>query len=154
MAKYAADRVRNVSSVWLGATLGCAECHDHKFDPFTTRDFYNLAAFFADVKETIVGAQEPTRLPTPEQAAALRPLEERRAALKPVKAPSPDQKKEIAELDRQIAELLRKIPTTLVSTSIPPRVMRVLPRGNWMDDSGPIVLPDVPASLPPLGVKD
>jgi hypothetical protein len=49
--KYAADRVRNVSAVWLGVTLGCAECHDHKFDPFLTKDFYSLAAFFADVDE-------------------------------------------------------------------------------------------------------
>ncbi len=59
IAKYAADRVRNVSTVWLGATLGCAECHDHKFDPFTTREFYSLAAFFADVKETIIARRSP-----------------------------------------------------------------------------------------------
>ena len=51
MAKYAADRVRNVSVVWLAGTVGCAECHDHKFDPYSTRDFYSLAAFFADLKE-------------------------------------------------------------------------------------------------------
>lgn len=51
LAKYAADRVRNASSVWLGSTLACAECHDHKFDPFTTRDFYQFASFFADIKE-------------------------------------------------------------------------------------------------------
>src|SRR5262249_39390381 len=51
LAKYAADRVRTVATTWMGATLGCAECHDHKFDPFTTRDFYRLEAFFADVKQ-------------------------------------------------------------------------------------------------------
>jgi hypothetical protein len=51
LAKYAADRVRTVGRTWLGSTLGCAECHDHKFDPFTSRDFYSLAAFFADVKQ-------------------------------------------------------------------------------------------------------
>jgi hypothetical protein len=66
-AKYMADRVRNASSVWLGATLGCAECHDHKYDPLTTKDFYSFAAFFADVKETPVGVQEQTPFPTPEQ---------------------------------------------------------------------------------------
>jgi hypothetical protein len=51
LTKYAADRVRTTASVWLGVTLGCAECHDHKFDPFTSRDFYSFAAFFADIKE-------------------------------------------------------------------------------------------------------
>jgi hypothetical protein len=65
-AKYAADRVRNVSTVWLGATMGCAECHDHKFDPYTQRDFYSLAAFFADIQEAAVGRREagmPAPLP-------------------------------------------------------------------------------------------
>jgi hypothetical protein len=51
LAKYAADRVRAVSATWLGSTMGCCECHDHKFDPFWTRDFYSLAAFFADIKQ-------------------------------------------------------------------------------------------------------
>ncbi|MGE3822112.1 MAG: DUF1549 domain-containing protein, partial [Isosphaeraceae bacterium] len=70
-AKYAADRVRNVSTVWLGSTLGCAECHDHKYDPFTTRDFYQFAAFFADIQEVAVGPQEEVAFPTPEQSAAI-----------------------------------------------------------------------------------
>ena len=51
LAKSAADRVRAVSTTFLGSTVGCAECHDHKYDPFTTRDFYSLAAYFADVKQ-------------------------------------------------------------------------------------------------------
>lgn len=51
LAKYAADRVRTVGTALLGTTLGCAECHDHKFDPFTTRDFYSMAAFFADIRQ-------------------------------------------------------------------------------------------------------
>ena len=41
-------------SVWLGSTMGCCECHDHKFDPFKTRDFYSMEAFFADVKEAAI----------------------------------------------------------------------------------------------------
>src|ERR1700722_14149832 len=52
LAKYAADRARTASVVWLGSTLGCAEGHDHKFDPLTSRAFYSMEAFFADVKET------------------------------------------------------------------------------------------------------
>src|SRR5262245_25628046 len=51
LAKYAADRVRTVSMAWLGSTTGCAECHDHKYDPFTTKDFYQMEAFFADIKQ-------------------------------------------------------------------------------------------------------
>jgi Protein of unknown function (DUF1553)/Protein of unknown function (DUF1549)/Planctomycete cytochrome C len=51
LAKYAGDRVRTVSLTWLGSTMGCAECHDHKYDPFAARDFYRMAAFFADVKQ-------------------------------------------------------------------------------------------------------
>lgn len=51
LAKYTADRVRTVSMAWLGSTMGCAECHDHKFDPFTSEDFYSMGAFFADVKQ-------------------------------------------------------------------------------------------------------
>ncbi|MFN7141214.1 MAG: DUF1549 domain-containing protein, partial [Limisphaerales bacterium] len=39
-AKYFADRVRTTGAVWLGTTLGCAECHDHKYDPYSIKDFY------------------------------------------------------------------------------------------------------------------
>jgi hypothetical protein len=52
LAKYGADRVRTTSAIWLGATMGCAECHDHKFDPLLAKDFYAMKAFFADIKET------------------------------------------------------------------------------------------------------
>lgn len=51
LAKYAADRVRTVSMSFLGSTMGCCECHDHKYDPFTQRDFYSMGAFFADLKQ-------------------------------------------------------------------------------------------------------
>ena len=59
IAKYAADRVRNTSQIFLGSTMGCSECHNHKFDPFTMKDFYSFAAFFADIKQAPIG-----RLPT------------------------------------------------------------------------------------------
>lgn len=50
-AKYAADRVRTTATVFMGVTMACAECHDHKFDPFTIKDFYSMAAIFADLNE-------------------------------------------------------------------------------------------------------
>ncbi|MBC7964838.1 MAG: DUF1549 domain-containing protein, partial [Fuerstia sp.] len=80
-AIYAADRVRNVSAVWMGATVGCAQCHDHKFDPYTAHDFYSLSAFFADVDDekhfTAGSNSNPTardpelELPTAEQQKQL-----------------------------------------------------------------------------------
>jgi hypothetical protein len=51
IAKYQADRVRTVAGAWLGSTMGCCECHDHKYDPFKTKDFYALSAYWADVKQ-------------------------------------------------------------------------------------------------------
>ena len=51
LVKYAADRVRTVGSAFLGSTIACAECHDHKYDPFTARDFYSIAAYFADMRQ-------------------------------------------------------------------------------------------------------
>ncbi len=51
MAKYMGDRIRAVGGAWLGLTTGCAECHDHKFDPITAKDYYSLGAFFADIRQ-------------------------------------------------------------------------------------------------------
>ncbi|MDE0959987.1 MAG: PSD1 and planctomycete cytochrome C domain-containing protein [Planctomycetota bacterium] len=48
---YMADRIRNLSETWLGGTLGCAQCHDHKYDPYTSRDYYSFGAFFADIDD-------------------------------------------------------------------------------------------------------
>ena len=86
LAKYAADRVRTTVAVWMGSTLGCAECHDHKFDPFTQRDFYAMKAFFADIKETgLVPDRGKTAwgsqlaLPTPEQQTQADELKDRLA---------------------------------------------------------------------------
>src|SRR5207237_1053659 len=55
---------------------------DHKDDPYTTRDFYSLAAFFADIQETAVGEQPGTKIPTPQQAAQLARLDEKLAPLR------------------------------------------------------------------------
>jgi Protein of unknown function (DUF1553)/Protein of unknown function (DUF1549)/Planctomycete cytochrome C len=99
LAKYGADRVRTLSAVWLGSTTGCAECHDHKFDPFLTKDFYAMKAFFADIQETGLvpdrgarawGAQ--VELPSEEQ-------QRQRAALESRLAPAS------ARLDEKVAAL-------------------------------------------------
>jgi hypothetical protein len=161
-AKYAADRVRNLSTVWMGLTLGCCECHDHKYDPFTTKEFYKLAAFFADVQERAVGRQDQTPLPTPAQAEKLKQLDaqvtelqKKVAALKADPAQQPmiaPTQKQLDEAQKQKTAFAKTLPSTLLTMAGPPRTMRVLPRGNWLDDSGEIVLPAVPAALPQLAV--
>lgn len=92
LAKYIAERVRNASGTWLGITLGCAECHDHKFDPFSARDFYRFEAFFADIKERglYAGANDDgnwgpfIKVPTGQQAAELAELDQQLAAVRKV----------------------------------------------------------------------
>jgi hypothetical protein len=92
LAKYGADRVRNVSVVWLGSTMGCSECHDHKFDPFKSKDFYSMKAFFADVEET-----------------GLVPDRGEKAWGAKLDLPTPEQKQHIAELDAKIAAVKEKL---------------------------------------------
>jgi len=72
--KYVVDRVNTLGAVWLGLTVGCTECHDHKYDPLTMKEFYRMYAFFHNVPEKgldrIRTDNPPPRLPvpTPEQA--------------------------------------------------------------------------------------
>lgn len=51
LAEYVAERVSTTATTWLGLTLGCARCHEHKYDPFTQADFYRLFACFHNVPE-------------------------------------------------------------------------------------------------------
>ncbi|HYZ83289.1 MAG TPA: DUF1549 domain-containing protein, partial [Bryobacteraceae bacterium] len=51
LVEYAVDRVETMSTVFLGSTIGCARCHNHKYDPFTQRDFYSLMAYFNNIPE-------------------------------------------------------------------------------------------------------
>src|SRR5205085_4966358 len=49
--EYVVDRVDTTSTVWLGLAAGCARCHDHKYDPLTQKEFYQLFAYFNNVPE-------------------------------------------------------------------------------------------------------
>ena len=89
--KYECDRVRNLSTVWMGATMGCCQCHDHKFDPYTQKDFYSMAAFFADVQEAAIGRREPG-MPVLDdrQSAKLKSIDDQIASLdKKLREPTP-----------------------------------------------------------------
>ncbi len=236
-AIYAADRVRNVSLVWMGATVGCAQCHDHKYDPYTMKDFYSLAAFFADVDDEQhfkVGTNStPTKRPpeilvisdkdrvaletakaqTDAQSTKVNQLKEDVAKLKqeleglgksglgksglvdeldktvksaaepgvrnkPInqqtEAVLPDaivadeedrnaelianlqsRQSQVAREENQLKQLIRdqseiesRGAWTMITQPLPaPRIMRVLRRGHWMDETGEIVQPSVPGFM-------
>ena len=151
LAIYFADRVRNLSNVWMGATVGCAQCHDHKYDPYTARDFYALGAFFADIDEAQhfrVGTNDlPTRRPPEIDVHSKR--ERMRLAQLESKLDTGTfaSKQEQESLEVELAALKKKRRRTMITVATKPRVIRILPRGDWLDDSGPVVEPAFPAFL-------
>lgn len=85
--EYVADRVRTLGMAWLGLTLECARCHDHKFDPISTRDYYQFFAFFNQVPEwgedgRIANAAPFMAAPTREQQATLAAFDRKLAVAK------------------------------------------------------------------------
>ena len=84
--EYVADRVHTTATILMGLSLGCARCHDHKFDPLTQREYYQFFAFFNQLNEQgeagRVGNAEPTiKAPTPEQSARVNDLAKQLASL-------------------------------------------------------------------------
>ena len=167
IAKYSADRVRNTAAIFLGVTLGCSECHDHKYDAFTTKDFYSFAAFFSDLQERGVGFPTHTPMPSRTQLDQWRKLEaqlaEQRQRLANAgrqdnrKDSSADATREqIKSLELEIQKLsdAKSWAKTLITISGKPREIRILPRGNWLDDGGPVVQPAIPEFLGSLDVGD
>lgn len=74
LVRYGVDRVETTSTVFLGLTLGCAVCHNHKFDPVTQKEFYQLFAFFSGINEAAMDGNQIApppimKLPTPEMTA-------------------------------------------------------------------------------------
>ncbi|MBI4601572.1 MAG: PSD1 domain-containing protein [Planctomycetes bacterium] len=91
---YIVDRVNTTGTVWLGMTVGCGQCHDHKYDPLTQREFYGLYAFFHNVPENGLDGQKGNAAPV-------------------IQAPSPEQREAIARLDREVAEAAARLEAAL-----------------------------------------
>ncbi len=107
---YVADRVETTSTVWLGTTIGCARCHDHKYDPFTQKEYYQLFAFFNNTPDRgfvyNFGNEPPY-----------------------VRDPLPQQETQLAEADRQLASARARL------AALEPAVDRAYaawtPPGEW-----------------------
>ena len=117
--QYAIDRADTTSTVWMGLTVGCAQCHDHKYDPITQKEFYQLYAYFNNITEKAMDGNRKdsppvVKLPTPEQEAELAAFDEQIAELDAqTKAPIP-------EIDATQIAWENRIPhwTTLKPTSL------------------------------------
>jgi mono/diheme cytochrome c family protein len=120
--RYAVDRTETTATVWLGLTVGCAVCHDHKFDPISQKEFYQLYAFFNNANEKAMDGN--ALLPPPM-----------------IKLPTPQQKAKLAELNEAIAPVEKRIRQTAakIEYTEPPRKPAQTERSDfvWVDDDFP-----------------
>jgi hypothetical protein len=130
---YVVDRVNTTSTVWLGLTMGCAQCHDHKFDPLPQVDYYRLYAFFNTIAEKPLDGDAGNAVPL--------------ILL--------DEKAEVkldlgARKDKKAKELLAKVPNSMVMQEMAkPRETFLLDRGEY-DQPRQKVEPGTPGCLPPM----
>lgn len=89
LVEYAADRVETMSTVWMGITMGCARCHEHKYDPFTQKDYYQLFAYFNNIPEKGRYFKYGNTPPL-------------------IAAPTPEQERRLSEMGRQIEQAAKR----------------------------------------------
>jgi len=89
--EYVVDRASTTATTWLGLTMGCARCHDHKFDPIKQQEFYRFYAFFNTVPERGLDGFEGNAVPV-------------------LRLPGPEQQRQMDDLNKQIAAVLAALP--------------------------------------------
>ncbi len=129
LVRYAVDRTETMSTIFMGMTLGCAVCHDHKFDPVTQKEFYQLFAFYNASADAAMDGNALAPPPT-------------------IRVPSPEQTTMLAELDAKLPTIKEQITTALAAVDyVDPGVANPEAASAaaepaefiWIDDEGPAV---------------
>ncbi|MEO8499190.1 MAG: PSD1 and planctomycete cytochrome C domain-containing protein, partial [Planctomycetota bacterium] len=144
------DRIDTTATTWLGLTMACAQCHDHKYDPTTRRDYYSLLDAFNRVPESGTPQRQSSRI---------------RVAAPFIELPTEENNARIAEFDAQITavdadkiESVKKqladyrgdqIPRVMVMSDAQPRETSILDRGEYLNPTEKVSFA-TPAFLPPL----
>ena len=122
LVRYAVDRVETTSTVFMGLTMGCCVCHDHKFDPLTQKDFYQLYAFFGSVAENAMDGN----------ALAPPPI---------IKVPTAEQESQQKTLNDQLAQVRGQVAAELAKVEYvepnEPTVSAEPKEFVWIDDDTP-----------------
>jgi mono/diheme cytochrome c family protein len=121
---YTKDRVNTLGQVWLGMTLGCAECHSHKYDPVSLKEYYQLYGFFCSLNEPMVSMNHNQPLP---------PL---------VKIPSKEQEAAISQARAGIAQLEERAADALAGfhyeePAVVTEAAKPVREFLWVDDAIP-----------------
>jgi hypothetical protein len=147
-AMYAKDRADTTGTVWLGLTIGCATCHDHKFDPLSQKDFYSLTSFFRNTTQPIMDGNIPDTPPiivVPGDADRdrwSRIREERTAVVAKMAAAKPDPAFEewlATQAPRSIAKPLAADDTQGAPVWFA-EFGRQLPNDGWIDSDKPFTV--------------
>src|SRR5262249_13177279 len=149
----AVDRVETTATVFLGLTMGCARCHEHKFDPISQPEFYQFLGFFNSVNEK--GVYTETRGNVPPLIQLPTPADRKRLDLAEIAvaaAKASGDKKWLEQVNKNRSTIDEAIPSVMVMEDMAqPRPTYVLKRGRYdMPDTTRRVQPGVPSSLPSL----
>jgi hypothetical protein len=136
LTKYIVDRVQTTCTVFLGVTMQCAECHDHKYDPFTQREFYQMYAFFNNVPEIGLDGSKTNpvpsiAVPTGEQEKQLKEIKGKIAGVDArMKAPNREMDLAQAGWEKSLAEEAQKSATAVAAVWKFLEPTRLLSRGG------------------------